>query len=97
MAKAKKKTVEEKPIGKTAKKRLKEELSKPNPEHYEYITAVVIDGELSWWYKLNGGKPQNMRHDEDVSDWSKADIQQMSRSMLSVEQDDPVKVEVDYA
>ncbi len=66
-----------------------------NPEHYAFIRATVgLDGNLRWEYKLNGSSATSMSHDEDVFDWSDYDIVKLTKEMLNVDDDDPVKIQV---
>jgi hypothetical protein len=69
-----------------------------NPEHYKFIKAIVDCGELSWEYQLNrkGAPVVRMDHDESVERWSDGDIIKLTKSMLSVDEDDPAKVKVEY-
>lgn len=70
---------------------------KSNPEHYEYVRAIVNEGKLRWEYRLNGSAVSgHQSHDEDVSGWSDTDIKSISQRMLDVLPDDPVEVEVIY-
>jgi predicted component of type VI protein secretion system len=71
---------------------------KKNPDHYEFIRVVRDGPDLNMEYKVNGATVVGrQRHDEDVSDYSNADIDYLVRSVLSVEDDDPVKIEFNDA
>ena len=71
---------------------------KVNVERYEYIRAIVDGADLRWEYKLASvAVAGHMDHDEDVSDWSKSDIENLTVSMLDVTSDDRSKIEVLYA
>jgi hypothetical protein len=69
---------------------------KQKTEWYAYIRAILTDGRLRWEYRLADGPPGRMSHDEDVSEWTHAEIVGLTRSMLSVDGDDLVTVEVVY-
>lgn len=67
-------------------------------ERYEYIRAIVDGADLRWQYKLSeAAVAGHMDHDEDVSGWSKRDIENLTVSMLDVTPDDRSKIEVRYA
>jgi hypothetical protein len=70
--------------------------SKPVAEVYQYVTATVMDGEVTWRYQLLGKPPGNMRHDEDVSGWSKEDIVNLTMRMLDVPSEDKAKISVQF-
>jgi hypothetical protein len=85
------KAAEREPIRRSdmAKKRHK------NPGHYEYIRAVRDGAHLTITYRLNGAAVEGSEsHDEDVSDWTRQDIERVVRSLLSVDPDDPVKIDI---
>jgi len=65
-------------------------------DHYEYITAEIVEGsQLNWTYKVVGLDTEgSMSHDEDVTGWSDHDIRELTRAMLNVDDDDPVKIEI---
>lgn len=66
-------------------------------ERYEYIRAIVDGEELRWEYKLvDAAVAGHQDHDEDVSGWSKSDIENLTVSMLDVTADDRSKIEVRY-
>jgi hypothetical protein len=76
-------------------------------EYYEYIRAIrgyepTDDGDdtvgtVTFHYKLKGAKVAGHDdHDEDVKDFTDEEIKHLARSLLSVEKDDPVEVEVEY-
>ena len=67
-------------------------------ECYEYITATVnFNGDLSWQYRVKGSTVTGSdRFDEDVSDWTEYDILKVTRTMLSVDPNDPVKIKIEY-
>lgn len=69
---------------------------KPKVEHYEFIHADIIDGTLTCTYQLPGKPIGRMSHDEDVSEFSDADIIDLIRSLLSVDGDDPVRIMVHF-
>lgn len=67
-------------------------------ERYEYIRAIVDGADLRWEYKLaEAAVSGHMDHDEDVSDWSKSDIEKLTVSMLDVTPDDRSTIEIRYA
>lgn len=67
-------------------------------ERYEYITAIVDCGNLSWKYKLEGAtKPGGMSHDEDVETWSEKDIVDVTMGMLDIPEDQRDLIKVEYA
>lgn len=67
-----------------------------NPDHYEYIKAIVdCEGNLRITYRLNGSMVTGRdSHDEDVSDYTDDQIKIVIRSILSVEKDDPVEISI---
>lgn len=71
--------------------------SKRKPDHYEFITAIVDCDSLTWTYRLKGARVDGgLAHDEDVSDFSKDDIVALTKQILSVTEDDPVRITVEY-
>jgi len=65
-------------------------------DQFEYVRAIVDCGDLSWEYKLKGGREQRMAHDEDISGWSAEDIKKTTKAMLGIDDDDPVEIEIQY-
>jgi hypothetical protein len=66
-----------------------------NSNHYEWIRVTRDDGDLRIKYKLNNAAfAGSDSHDEDVSEWSDRDIKQCVRQLLSIEDDDPVQIEI---
>ncbi len=63
-------------------------------EHYEYIQAICEGEQLLWQYKVKGVPATHMYHDEDVSSWPDSDIITLTKNVLNVEEDDPVKIQV---
>lgn len=65
-------------------------------EHYDFIRATVdCDGDMRMEYRLkNLTVVGNQSHDEDVSQWTDEEIRRCVRSLLSVDENDPVVVEV---
>lgn len=67
-------------------------------DRYEYITAVVDCGSLHWEYKHVGAdRPGRMSHDEEVEDWEKEQIIDVTMTSLSVPEDQRDLVSVEYA
>jgi hypothetical protein len=65
---------------------------------YEYIKAVIDDGDMLIVYRLKGNMIESRTaHDEDVSDWSERDIRQCLRGLLDLERDEVKMIEVVYA
>lgn len=61
-------------------------------EFYEYVRASVLDGQLSYRSKLAGCGEAQDRHDEDVSDYTRAQLDRLLRDLLDIDAHDPVKV-----
>ncbi len=68
-----------------------------NPEHYQYLRAIVDGHSLHWEYRLNGRPVGAQGHDEPVEGWTDDDIIRLTRATLCVEADDPVKIEVQHS
>jgi hypothetical protein len=82
----------------TKKKKSAKPAVEKDPEHYEFITAKVDCGQLTYEYRLNrkSAPKQSIVHDEDVESWSADEIKDMVKQFLSVEGNDPVEVIVEY-
>jgi hypothetical protein len=66
-----------------------------NPDHYEYIRATIEDGQLRWRYRLNNANVEGSdTHDEDVSSWTDREIIELTKTVMTIESDDPVKIEI---
>lgn len=64
-------------------------------ERYESIVVNIVDGELTWRYKLEEAtRSGSMVHEEDVSGWSDKEIIDLTRSMLDVDDDQRSIIEV---
>lgn len=66
-------------------------------EEYEFITAVVDCGTLYWEYQVKGRKACRLNHDEDVGDWSDADIIRVTIHTLDVPSHQHSLIRVEYA
>jgi hypothetical protein len=65
---------------------------------YEYIKAVIDDGDMLIVYRLKGNAVESRTaHDEGVSDWSERDIRQCVKGLLDLERDEVKMIEVVYA
>lgn len=66
-------------------------------QHYEYVRVIVDeDGDARFEYKLKGSTNAGSQgHDENVGEWSDADIKKLVRGMLDITADDPVEIEID--
>jgi hypothetical protein len=64
------------------------------PQRFDYVRACVDGDFLSWDYRLKGGRDERLRHDEGVEGWSDRDVEKLTRRMLLVDEDDPVKIEI---
>lgn len=68
------------------------------PDRYEHITAIVDCGDLRWEYQVQGlDSPGRMSHDEDISEWSKKDIIDVTMMSLGVPDDQRDIIKVEYA
>lgn len=66
-------------------------------EEYEFITAEIDCGELSWHYKIKGAQvPGTQDHDEDVSDWSDEDIRNLTMTTLQVPEHQRNLINIEY-
>ena len=72
---------------------------KMNEEHYKYIKVLFDCGSISWEYQINGsdivGRGQDDQDPDDCMDYSDDDIKQLVRGMLTVEDDDPVEIQLE--
>lgn len=62
-------------------------------EEYEYVRCGVDCGELIRVYKMPNGTEQQMKHDEEVDDYTEKQIKELAVDMLGATFD---KVEVQY-
>lgn len=66
-------------------------------EHYEYIRAIISGPDLRWEYRIKGRAAEGrMSHDEDISLFDESDIKKLTKSMLDVDNGDPVDIEICY-
>jgi hypothetical protein len=65
---------------------------------YEYITATVDCGDLSWSYKVKGAQmPGRLDHDDDdVTDWDDKDIRDLTMTTLEVPEHQRDLIEIEY-
>ncbi len=67
-------------------------------ERYEFIRAIVSEGNLSCEYRLVGNSVTGRQsHDEDVSNWTEEEIRQLVCEMLDVADDERSVIEIRYA
>jgi hypothetical protein len=68
------------------------------PEHYEWVKAVVYaDGECRITYRVKGARVVGSDViDEDVSRWTQDQIISRVKSIIDVEDGDPVEIQVEY-
>ena len=66
-------------------------------ERYEYVKAIVEDGELRWEWRLVGSSVRGrLAHDENVTGWSDRDIMTVTCLMLDVSDDEREVVTIEY-
>lgn len=72
-------------------------MSSRKKETYQYVIARVEeeDGRLIWEYRVFGSEVSFLRHDEDVSGWTDREVIKLTKAMLNIDADDPVKIRVE--
>jgi hypothetical protein len=75
----------------------KPNVPEPDPEHYEYVKATASDGVLTIKVKLFGNDFEETKtHGEDISEYSRQEIETFVRKLLNIMDDDPVTISVDW-
>jgi len=67
--------------------------AKKKKDGYEWIKAYIDNGELRMEYKLRGSTVVGrMSHDEDVGDFSDAEIKNLVRGLIDASENDEVEI-----